>query len=94
MLCSKEIKAMNTFKRVHLQRGRDLFARLGPRLSDASRNASNIEESIPIGLTKMESLEYLQAYDRDMEIAHVKKMQEEYARKMVEEQAKTNQVEA
>lgn len=94
MLCSKEIKAMNSFKRVHLQRGRDLFARFGPRLSDASRNASNIDESIPIGLTKMESLEYIQAYDRQMEIAHVKKMQEEYARKMAEEQSKNNPIEA
>lgn len=59
MIVIDELK-LNGFKRVTLPKGRDLMARIG------KRNVSYVgsEDSMPMTMTKMESLEYMDDLDR------------------------------
>lgn len=63
-----EEKKLNDFKETRCVRPRDLFARYGKRESPISFDSS--EEVVPIGMNKIESIEYLERYDRMMQSAH------------------------
>lgn len=63
-----EEKKLNDFKEVRCVRPRDLFARFGKRESPISFDSS--EDVVPIGMNKIESIEYLERYDRMMQSAH------------------------
>lgn len=56
---------LNDFKACHCVRPKDLFARYGKRLVDASYDSS--EEIVPMNLNKLDSIEYLEQYDRMMQ---------------------------
>ena len=78
MLVNPKFIELNNFKRVHCAKGSDLFARIGKREPSAPMPSS--EDVIPLNQSKLDMLEDLQAYDRSLEIAHVKKMQQEFAK--------------
>ena len=56
---------LNDFKEVHCVRPRDLFTRYGKRLPNVEFDSS--EEVVPMNMSKLESIEYLQQYDRMMQ---------------------------
>lgn len=60
-------KRLNDFKHVHCIRPRDLFARYGKRELNMTFESS--DEPVPIGMNKIDSLEYLERYDREMQNA-------------------------
>lgn len=86
MLVNPKFIELNNFKRVHCAKGSDLFARVGKRESSVPLPSS--EDFIPLNQSKLDMLEDLQSYDKSLELAHAKNMQEEYARKMAEESSK------
>lgn len=61
MIHVSEKKALNDFKEVRCARPRDLFARYGKRESIGFD--SNLEEQVPMNLSKLDSIEYLENYD-------------------------------
>ena len=60
-----EEKRLNDFKEVRCIKPRDLFARYGKR--ESIMNFDSSEEPVPIGMNKIESIEYLEQYDRMMQ---------------------------
>lgn len=54
---------INGFKRVHISRGSDLFARFGKMSSNVGTSEGHV---IPMNQNKLDSLDYLDAYDRMM----------------------------
>ena len=57
---------LNEFKEVCCAKPRDLFARFGKRESAVTFD-SNLDEPVPIGMSKIESIEYLESYDAIMQ---------------------------
>lgn len=51
----------NVFKQVHLQRGRDLFARVGKRIIPPDITSDG--EIVPMNMDKIDSIEFLDRYD-------------------------------
>lgn len=88
MLVNPKLKDMQCFKRMHCLRGKDLFARVGER---SITPLPSSEDVIPLNQRKLDMIEDLSAYDRQLEFEHAKKMQEEYARKLKEESERTSQ---
>lgn len=61
MIHVSEKKALNDFKEVRCARPRDLYARYGKR--ETIGFDSNLEEQVPMNLSKLDSIEYLENYD-------------------------------
>lgn len=51
----------NVFKQVHLQRGRDLFSRVGKRIAPEAITSNG--EIIPMNMDKIDAVEFLDQYD-------------------------------
>lgn len=60
-----EEKRLNDFKEVRCVKPRDLFARYGKR--ETIMNFDSSEEPVPIGMNKIDSIEFLEQYDRRMQ---------------------------
>lgn len=58
-------KHLNDFKLVRCVKAKDLFARLGNRAPDTNFESS--DEPIPLNMSKIDSIEYLQKYDERMQ---------------------------
>lgn len=58
-------KHLNDFKLVRCVKAKDLFARLGNRVPDTSFESS--DEPIPLNMSKIDSIEFLQKYDERMQ---------------------------
>lgn len=58
-------KRLNDFKFVRCVKAKDLFARLGNRVPDTSFESS--DEPIPLNMSKIDSIEYLQRYDERLQ---------------------------
>lgn len=65
MIFVVEDKRLNDFKYVHCVKPKDLFSRLGHRVPNTDFNSS--DEPIPMHMSKIQSIEYLERYDRMMQ---------------------------
>lgn len=90
MLVNPNFIELNNFKRVHCAKGSDLFARIGKREPSAPLPSS--DGVIPLNQSKLDMLEDLQSYDRQIELEHAKKMQDEAVRKLAEDSSKNNPI--
>lgn len=67
MLVNEKFKQMREFKRVHIAKPADLFARVGMRENVPSPSS---EDTIPMNLSKNDMLAYISDYDRELEREH------------------------
>lgn len=58
-------RKINAYKRCHIPSGQDLFSRFGQRLPQ-SFEGEDSGEVIPMNMSKLDSIEYLQRYDAYM----------------------------
>lgn len=58
-------KRLNDFKQVHCVQVKDLFSRLGSRVPNTEFTSS--DEPIPMNMSKIDSIEYLESYDARMQ---------------------------
>lgn len=65
MIFVVEEKRLNDFKEVRCVKPKDLFARYGKR--ETIMNFDSAEEPVPIGMNKIDSIEFLEQYDRRMQ---------------------------
>lgn len=89
MLVNPKFVELNNFRKVHCMKGRDLFARVGKR--DVPAPIPSSEDIIPLNQRKLDMIEDLQSYDRQLEIDYAKKMQDELSRKTPEPQPIPNE---